>query len=97
MVAYHEKHKASCTIAVRSVSLAEASRFGILNTNPDNTIYEFEEKPAKPKSTNASMGIYCFNWQVLRDALIADEEKTPIPPTTLARTSSPVSWPPVTK
>ena len=74
MVAYHEKHKASCTIAVRSVSLAEASRFGILNTNPDNTIYEFEEKPAKPKSTNASMGIYCFNWQVLRDALIADEE-----------------------
>ena len=74
MVAYHEKHKASCTIAVRSVPLAEASRFGILNTNPDNTIYEFEEKPAKPKSTNASMGIYCFNWQVLRDALIADEE-----------------------
>ena len=66
MVAYHEKHKASCTIAVRSVPLAEASRFGILNTNPDNTIYEFEEKPAKPKSTNASMGIYCFNWQVLR-------------------------------
>lgn len=45
MVAYHEKHKASCTIAVRSVPLAEASRFGILNTNPDNTIYEFEEKP----------------------------------------------------
>ena len=76
MVAYHEKHKASCTIAVRSVSLAEASRFGILNTNPDNTIYEFEEKPAKPKSTNASMGIYCFNWQVLRDALIADEENS---------------------
>ena len=74
MVAYHEKHKASCTIAVRNVPLAEASRFGILNTNPDNTIYEFEEKPAKPKSTNASMGIYCFNWQVLRDALIADEE-----------------------
>ena len=57
MVAYHEKHKASCTIAVRNVPLAEASRFGILNTNPDNTIYEFEEKPAKPKSTNASMGI----------------------------------------
>lgn len=47
MVAYHEKHKASCTIAVRSVPLAEASRFGILNTNPDNTIYEFEEKALK--------------------------------------------------
>ena len=73
MVEYHEKHNASCTIAVRNVPLSEASRFGILNTNPDNSIYEFEEKPAKPKSTNASMGIYCFNWKVLREALIADE------------------------
>ncbi len=54
--------------------LKEASRFGILNTNPDNSIYEFEEKPKKPKSTNASMGIYVFNWSVLRDALICDEE-----------------------
>ena len=74
MVEYHEKHGASCTIAVRDVPLAEASRFGILNTNPDNSIYEFEEKPAKPKSTNASMGIYVFNWKVLREALIEDEE-----------------------
>ena len=74
MVAYHEKHNASCTIAVREVPLSEASRFGILNTNPDNSIYEFEEKPKKPKSTNASMGIYVFNWQVLREALMADEE-----------------------
>ncbi|MGN0998590.1 MAG: glucose-1-phosphate adenylyltransferase [Faecousia sp.] len=74
MIAYHEKHNASCTIAVRNVPLAEASRFGILNTNPDNSIYEFEEKPKKPKSTNASMGIYVFNWKVLRDALISDEE-----------------------
>ena len=74
MVEYHEKNNASCTIAVRTVPLAEASRFGILNTNPDNSIYEFEEKPAKPKSTNASMGIYVFNWKVLREALIADEE-----------------------
>ena len=74
MVEYHEKHNASCTIAVRTVPLKEASRFGILNTNPDNSIYEFEEKPKKPKSTNASMGIYVFNWSVLRDALIADEE-----------------------
>ena len=73
MVEYHVANNASCTIAVRNVPLAEASRFGILNTNPDNSIYEFEEKPAKPKSTNASMGIYCFNWKVLRDALIADE------------------------
>ena len=45
MVEYHEKHQASCTIAVRNVPLAEASRFGILNTNPDMSIYEFEEKP----------------------------------------------------
>ena len=74
MVAYHEKNGAACTIAVRNVPLEEASRFGILNTNPDNTIYEFEEKPKKPKSTNASMGIYCFTWKVLREALIADEE-----------------------
>ena len=74
MIAYHEKHNASCTIAVRNVPLSEASRFGILNTNPDNSIYEFEEKPKKPKSTNASMGIYVFNWKVLHDALVADEE-----------------------
>ena len=74
MVEYHEKHGASCTIAVRNVPLSEASRFGILNTNPDNSIYEFEEKPKVPKSTNASMGIYVFNWKVLREALITDEE-----------------------
>ena len=73
MVEYHEKNNASCTIAVRNVPLSEASRFGILNTNADNSIYEFEEKPAKPKSTNASMGIYVFNWEVLRNALIEDE------------------------
>ena len=74
MVAFHEKNNASCTIAVRTVPLKEASRFGILNTNKDNTIYEFEEKPKVPKSTNASMGIYVFNWDVLRAALIADED-----------------------
>ena len=74
MVEYHEKNQASCTIAVREVPLKEASRFGILNTNPDGTIYEFEEKPKKPKSTNASMGIYVFNWSVLREALLSDEE-----------------------
>ena len=73
MVEYHVANNAACTIAVRNVPLAEASRFGILNTNPDNSIYEFEEKPAVPKSTNASMGIYCFDWKVLREALINDE------------------------
>ena len=74
MVEFHERNGAACTIAVRNVPLEEASRFGILNTNPDNSIYEFEEKPAQPKSTNASMGIYVFNWKILREFLIADEE-----------------------
>ncbi len=74
MVAFHAHNNADCTIAVRNVPLEEASRFGILNTNPDNSIYEFEEKPKVPKSTNASMGIYVFNWKVLREYLIADEE-----------------------
>jgi len=74
MVDYHERCGAACTIAVRDVPLEEASRFGILNTNPDGSIYEFEEKPAKPKSTNASMGIYVFNWDILRKFLIEDEE-----------------------
>ena len=74
MVAYHEKHNASCTIAVRNVSLEEATRFGIMNTNPDNSVYEFEEKPKHPKSTKASMGIYVFSWKVLREFLLADEE-----------------------
>ena len=74
MVRFHERSGASCTIAVRDVPLEEASRFGILNTNPDGSIYEFEEKPKHPKSTNASMGIYVFNWQVLHDALVADED-----------------------
>ena len=74
MVAYHEKHNASCTIAVRNVSLEEATRFGTMNTNPDNSVYEVEEKPKHPKSTKASMGIYVFSWKVLREFLLADEE-----------------------
>ena len=74
MVDHHERSGAACTIAVRDVPLEEASRFGILNTNPDGSIYEFEEKPKHPKSTNASMGIYVFNWSVLHDALVSDEE-----------------------
>ena len=73
MVAYHKEKKAACTIAVIDVPLEEASRFGILNTNEDGSIYEFDEKPAVPKSTNASMGIYVFSWQALRSYLIADE------------------------
>lgn len=73
MVAYHKEHDADCTIAIIDVPLAEASRFGILNTNPDGSIYEFDEKPAHPKSTNASMGIYVFSWDKLRKYLIEDE------------------------
>lgn len=73
MIAYHKEKNADCTIAVIDVSLEEASRFGILNTNPDGSIYEFDEKPKHPKSTNASMGIYVFNWDKLRKYLIEDE------------------------
>ncbi len=73
MVAYHKEKNAACTIAVIDVPLEEASRFGILNTNEDGSIYEFDEKPAVPKSTNASMGIYVFSWQALKSYLIADE------------------------
>ena len=74
MLNFHKKNNAACTIAVIDVPLEEASRFGILNTNPDGSIYEFEEKPAHPKSTNASMGIYIFSWAELRKYLIEDEE-----------------------
>ena len=74
MIAFHKEHQADCTIAVIDVPLAEASRFGIMNTNPDGSIYEFEEKPAHPKSTNASMGIYVFSWDKLRKYLIEDED-----------------------
>lgn len=73
MIAAHKENNADCTIAVINVPLAEASRFGILNTNPDNSIYEFDEKPKVPKSTKASMGIYVFNWCKLKKYLIDDE------------------------
>lgn len=73
MLSAHKKNKADCTIAVFNVPIEEASRFGIMNTEDDGRIYQFEEKPAKPKSTKASMGIYVFTWTVLREYLIADE------------------------
>ena len=75
MLAEHKKSKAEATIAVLEVPLKEASRFGIMNTDENDRIIEFEEKPPKPKSNLASMGIYIFNWQSLRKALIADERK----------------------
>ena len=73
MLAAHEKTGADCTIAVRTVPMEEASRFGIMNTYPDGTIFEFEEKPPQPKSNLASMGIYIFTWEKLRKYLIEDE------------------------
>ncbi|MFU1797027.1 glucose-1-phosphate adenylyltransferase [Paenibacillus azoreducens] len=74
MLSYHKLKNADCTISVIDVSLEEASRFGILNTDDDLRIYEFEEKPALPQSTLASMGIYLFKWDVLRNALLQNVE-----------------------
>lgn len=73
MIAEHKNNNADCTIAVIEVEMEEASRFGILNTNEDGSIYEFDEKPAVPKSNLASMGIYVFNWKKLRKYLEEDE------------------------
>ncbi len=72
MLSFHKESKADATIAVRSVPLKEASRFGIMNTDSDMRIVEFEEKPAKPKSTLASMGIYIFTWKTMRKLLTED-------------------------
>ena len=74
MMREHNKRKADCTIAVLDVSLEEASRFGIMNTDDEGRIFEFEEKPKNPKSTKASMGIYIFRWEVLKEYLISDNE-----------------------
>ena len=73
MLEHHKKTGASCTVATITVPMEEASRFGICNTNPDCSIYEFEEKPKKPKNNQASMGIYIFNAKILIDYLEADE------------------------
>ena len=74
MIEQHEATGAACTISVLEVSLEEASRFGIMNTNPDGSIYEFEEKPKHPKSRLASMGIYVFTWDKLKKYLTEDNE-----------------------
>lgn len=74
MLAYHKEKEADCTIAALQVPIAEASRFGIMNTYPDGTIFEFEEKPAQPKSNLASMGIYIFSWNKMRKYLLEDEQ-----------------------
>ena len=73
MLKFHNEKESEATIAVIDVPIDEASRFGIMNTRDDLSIYEFEEKPEEPKSTNASMGVYIFNWKVLKKFLKEDE------------------------
>ncbi|MGT2924373.1 glucose-1-phosphate adenylyltransferase [Streptococcus caviae] len=77
MLQTHKDNMASLTVAVIDVPLKEASRFGIMNTDSNDRIVEFEEKPKEPKSTKASMGIYIFNWDRLRTMLV-DAEKNNI-------------------
>ena len=74
MIKEHREKKADVTISVIEVPIEEANRFGILNTLPDGTIYEFDEKPPVPKNNLASMGIYVFNWDTLREYLVKDYE-----------------------
>ena len=73
MLAYHKAQNAAATISVLEVTMEEATRFGIMNVDDNDVIYEFEEKPKHPKSNLASMGIYIFTWSKLRQALIEDE------------------------
>lgn len=73
MLKFHKEKNADLTIAHIDVTIEEAKRFGILNTNSNLKVEEFVEKPEHPISTKASMGIYIFNWHVLREYLIKDE------------------------
>ena len=73
MVDLHKKTGAACTISVLEVTMEEATRFGIMNVDENDRVYEFEEKPKQPKSNLASMGIYVFTWSKLRQYLIDDE------------------------
>ena len=74
MLEEHKAKNADVTIAVMEVDWDEASRFGIMNTNEDKSIYEFEEKPKNPKSNLASMGIYLFNWKAIKKYFESEEE-----------------------
>lgn len=74
MLAEHRNNAADLTVAVRPVPWEEAPRFGIMNTDMNNRILEFQEKPAEPKSNLASMGIYIFDWPLLRQTLIEDAQ-----------------------
>ena len=73
MLDFHRKKGAECTIAVRTVPMSDASRMGIMSTDPEMRITEFEEKPKVPKSNLASMGVYIFNWDILKKYLTEDE------------------------
>ena len=75
MLEYHKANNADVTIAAMQVPIEEASRFGIVITDDNNRITEFEEKPDNPRSNLASMGIYIFSWPVLKDALIKLSEE----------------------
>lgn len=75
MLDFHKKNNADATISVIDVPLEEAGRYGIMNTYESGKIYEFEEKPRRPKSTLASMGVYIFGWDVLKEYLAKDSEK----------------------
>lgn len=74
MLDYHKEKNADCTIAVIQVPWEEAGRFGVMTAASDGRILQFEEKPKEPKSNLASMGVYIFNWQKLREYLNKDEE-----------------------
>ena len=74
MLEFHIEKEAAVTISAITVPLYEASRFGILNTREDGSIYEFEEKPKEPKNDLASMGVYIFDWKILREWLIKDHD-----------------------
>ncbi len=76
MLDYHISKRADLTVAVRTVPMEEAHRFGIMNTDDDGRIVEFEEKPRRPKSNKASMGIYIFSWPVLKKYLTLDDRDT---------------------
>ncbi|MCR8641674.1 glucose-1-phosphate adenylyltransferase [Paenibacillus sp. N1-5-1-14] len=74
MLQFHKKNQADATIAVIEVKWEEASRFGIMNTDDEHNITEFEEKPKEPKNNKASMGIYIFSWKALKSYLTQDEQ-----------------------
>ena len=76
MLDFHKANNADVTIAVMPVPIEEASRFGVVITDDERRISEFEEKPEHPRSNLASMGIYIFSWKVLRDALVALKDQS---------------------